>query len=498
MAIYVWRSNVRGPRRLILDKVETDYIRSQIDSGNNTRIKNALQNLSMAYRRGLTVQPGQLIGVVNSVTTTAFRPTIDEKVRRWVLNALARVGDAGTCIPAIQYLIKNHLDEPQTVAAGIAAVYKLCTRSDPAEALAGIDFDPIMRTLAALQHIPASKLDLKELPINVDLATPDLLKLALIVVGLDRSPENLLNPRHTDAEMVRALGTHHDPLVSQYCVWAITENSKLRLAHLGIDVRDIERQPENVRGWLFQLLAIEATATQPYWEYVSLGMADPAIEARRGLAIGLRDTFLDVFEPLVMDWITKEPDPEVRQHIMDHIVRYAHHSQWYRRYAIDIYDSEPADSPLRHSMEASAVRLPIYADFRQIGAGAPGLFGGITMVGNQYNIGSVNAGAVGFEGSTAVNNGTNNVQVLSPQQIQTVQSELSKLEAALHGIAGLPQEGIRDALAHISKAKEDPSPSKIGKVIEIVGQLGTMAEVGSALAPYAAALGTALGKTLGI
>lgn len=347
---------MRGQRRLILDKVETDYIRSQIDSGDNTRIKSALQSLCGSYRRGQTIHPGQLIGVVNAVTGTAFRHTIDEKVRRWVLNTLARIGNAGTCIPAVQHLIKNHPDEPQTVAAGIAAVYKLCVRSDPSEALSGINFDPQMRTLAALQHVPANKLDLKDLPLDVDRATPDLLKLALIVVGLDRSPENLLNPRHSDAEMVKALGTHHDPVVSQYCVWAVTENDKLRLAHLGIDLKDIENQPDNVRSWLFRLLAIEATAAEPHWEYINLGMGDPSVEARKGLAVGLRNTFVDVFEPLVMEWVTSEQDPEVRHHIMDHIVRQAQHSSRYHGYAVEIYDAEPADSLLRRSMEASAVQ----------------------------------------------------------------------------------------------------------------------------------------------
>lgn len=484
---------MRGQRRLILDKVETDYLRAQIDSGDNARIKAALQSLSKSYRRGLTVHPNQLIGVVNSVTATAFRQTIDEKVRKWVLNALARIGDEGTCIPAVQHIIRHHADEPQTLAAGIAAIHKLSVRTDPEDALAGISFDPQMRTLAALQHVPAGKLDLRDLPLDVERATAELLKLALLVVGLDRSPENLLNPRHSDSEMVRALGKHHDAIVSQYSVWAITENDKLRLKNLGIDLKEIESQPENVRGWLFQLLGIEATTTEPHWEYISLGMSDPSAEARKGLAVGLKNTFVDVFEPLVMSWVTTETDPEVRQHIMDHIVRQSGRSRKYELYAVEIFDGEPQDSALRQSMEASAARSPIYIKFKEIGAGAPDLFGGgVTMVDKQYNIGSVNAGAVAFDGSTAVNNGKTNVQVLTQQQVQAVQSELAKLEAALHGSV-LPEEKKREALTYVSEAKEDPSPSKVGKVIEFVRHLGSLAEAGTALAPYAAAVGTALG-----
>jgi hypothetical protein len=123
-----------------------------------------------------------------------------------------------------------------------------------------------------LQHIPAKNLDLVGLPLDVDQASPDLLKLALIVVGLGRSPENLLNPRHTDAEMVRVLGRHDHPEVSQYSVWAITENGNLGVKDLGIPIDDIDDYPPNVRAWVLQLLAMEADDDQPYWEVIRYGM----------------------------------------------------------------------------------------------------------------------------------------------------------------------------------------------------------------------------------
>ena len=57
-----------------------------------------------------------------------------------------------------------------------------------------MNFDPQMTTLAALQHVPAHFLDLTELPLDVDKATPSLLKLALLVVGLGHSPEESSEP----------------------------------------------------------------------------------------------------------------------------------------------------------------------------------------------------------------------------------------------------------------------------------------------------------------
>jgi hypothetical protein len=73
----------------------------------------------------------------------------------------------------------------------------------------------------------------------VENASPDLLKLALVVVGLDRAPQNMVHPRHDNSQLVRALGVHHDNVVSQYSIWAITENQSLGLKDLGVDIRNI-------------------------------------------------------------------------------------------------------------------------------------------------------------------------------------------------------------------------------------------------------------------
>ena len=157
-----------------------------------------------------------------------------------------------------------------------------------------------MVTLAALQHIDANQLDLSSLPIDVEKASPDLLKLALVVVGLDRAPPNMLHPRHENPELVKALGGHHDAVVSQYTVWAITENESLGLGDLGIDVRNIEQQPPNVRAWLLRLIAMTPEDAESNFEFVELGTNDPAAEARAGLALGLRDTYFDGLEALVL------------------------------------------------------------------------------------------------------------------------------------------------------------------------------------------------------
>src|ERR1700693_1714050 len=43
---------------------------------------------------------------------------------------------------------------------------------------------------------------------------------------------------------------------------------------------------------------------------VALGTADPETEAKIGLATGLKDTFFDGLEAIVLDWFPKEPPRE--------------------------------------------------------------------------------------------------------------------------------------------------------------------------------------------
>ena len=487
-------SSVRPLRRPhFLDRVESDYLRSQIDTGNNKKVKSALQSLCKLYRLGLVVRPELRLGVVNSLVGIVFNTNIDEKVRRWVLNAIARVGNEGDCMPAVKHFSATSGHEPETIAAGIAAIYKLCKRIKPEDVLKGMSFDPKMVTLAALQHVAPHDLDLKELPLDVEKATPELLKLALIVVGLARSPENLLNPRHTDAEMVRVLGGHHDALVSQYSVWAITENDTLGVKDLGISIKDIDNLPANVRAWVLQLLAMEADDKEPYWEIIELGMTDRSSEARRGLAVGFKETFVDVFEPMILDWMRNEPDPEVRQHLIEHIIRQSHRSPSYCQFATDLYSGEPVGSSVRWSMQAFAIKTPLYPRFRAIDANMGNdLFGGITFVAEQkINIGNLNAGAAAVGSGNAVNTGPIRIEVTS-ERGEEVRAELARLEAALYSCELDPAEKKR-ALAHVQEAKSDPSPGKVGKVIELIQHIGTLAEVGRELGPYALALGSLLG-----
>lgn len=367
----------------VLDTIVVDYLKSQIETGDPARTKKALQEICKHYRDGYRVNPSQLAGFEQSVVGLLYTQGNDEKVRRWALNTLARLGREPQCMEAILHTLRQYEHEPQTSASAIAAIFRMSCKAK--RILQKLSFDEQMITLAALQHIDANKLDLSAFPIDVETASPDLLKLALVVVGLDRAPQNMMHPRHGNSELVKALGDHHDNLVAQYTIWAITENPSLNLGDLGIDIKLVEEQPANVRAWIFRLIAMSAEDAERNFEYVELGSRDPTAEARAGLAFGLKETYFDGLEALVIDWFIGEPDPEVRQHLMDHMIRQSKDCPSYETLALEIYEKEPTGSALRKRMEATAAGTELYAKMKQADR-SDDLFGGITVTKNTYNI----------------------------------------------------------------------------------------------------------------
>jgi hypothetical protein len=434
----------------LIDRLTLTYIKSQIETGDATRTKKALQQLCKQYREGSRSHPDQLIGLEQTIIGLLYTQANDEKVRRWALNALARLGREPTCMEAVMHALQQYTHEPQTTAAAIAAIYRMSRTA--AQILRTLSFDEQMLTLAALQHVDSNNLDLSALPIDVETASPDLLKLALVVVGLDKAPNNMLHPHHKNAELVQALGQHHDGVVSQYSVWAITENESLTLKNLGINIKDIEQQPANVRSWMFRLIAMTPEDAERHFEYLQLGTSDPDPEARTGLAIGLKETYFDGLEALVLDWFTSEADGDVRQHLLDHMIRQTDNCASYDSMALEIYEKEPRNSSLRQRMEAVAAGTSLFGRFKR--ADEPGdLFRSPATVihNNTINVkGNLQGGAISL-GGNAQNLGATSTHY-NPQTVQLIQSELSKAERELHTL-GIDLPTRREALKALEAAK---------------------------------------------
>ena len=430
-------------------------------------MKKALQELCKLLRSGALVHPHQIMGLEQTVVGALGTRGSDEKVRRWALNALARFGRAQCSLEPVKDALTRYSADPQTAAAGIAALYRLAKDSKVLRTRLNA-FDPVLINLAALQHVSPRALNLNGIHVDVERSTSDLLKLGLILVGLNRAPVNLFHPNHSNSELVKALGRHHDPVVSQYSVWAITENNELGLSDLGIDIKDIENLPPNVRAWIFRLLAMSPEDAKNNLQYIQLGMSDPIAEARSGLATGLRDTFFDGLEPLMLDWFGQEAEEEIGHQVVDHMVRKYEHCISYENLVKELYEKESSNSTLRQRMEANASGTPLYASFKMLSfSNGPDLFRGTHVV-NNINIGKVQAGAFAIQGEAKNTGGSHNLY--NEQVTEQIQNELAKALVEIRKM-DFDEEVKNNAIKCIEEAQSAPKPGMIRAAIQKLSEV---------------------------
>jgi hypothetical protein len=474
-----------------IDRAVCSYLKTQIESGEPTRTKRALQEISKLYRRGWRFLQDQLIGIELEIVGLLMSSD-DAKVRRWALNTLAQLGRESSCKSAILHALHAYHADAEVLAAAIAALYRLC--KEAVIELRKMGFNEQTMTLAALQHVPAAKLDLSCLPLRVDQADAELVKLGLIIVGLDRAPPHLFEPNHDNATMVRAVGAHHDPGVSQYSVWAITENPSLGVVDLGIDLKGIEQFPANVRAWVFQLLAIDSARTDTHMDYIKLGIEDKSAEARLGLAVGLRDSFSPTLVPLVLEWFTREMDGEIRPQLLDHLIRQAERSDAYTQHALDAFDRGNADE--RDRMLAMAASSPLFSRFSAIKYnGGNDLFRGATIVNNKsISIGNIQAGAVAIDGDATQTGTVTNTY--NAQTLEIIQSRLAEAEREIKS-SPVDVEARKEALLTIEVAKKEPTKDNLVKTVTALGKVESLATkalgAGTAIAGIAHLLAQAVG-----
>ncbi|WP_139812052.1 hypothetical protein [Ensifer aridi] len=488
------RSNRIG-RRWHVSTVEANFLKSEIECGIPARAKRALQTVCHFYRNGGTILPAELNAFENSILGALNSGASDEKVRRWSLSALSNLGRLKTCWTAILDTIARHSEEPQVVSAAIAALFKLDLNNAQAVIATQTILPPELVTLSALQTRPPTEVDTKSLRIDIENADPTTLKLALVLVGLNKSPEHIFHPRFTNPQIVKVLGSHHEPLVSQYSAWATAESPVLSASDLGIDLKTLDSQPDNVRSYVYRLYGAERTYSTVQHELIAIGSKDTSVEARLGLAIGLRDTWYNGLDTITLDWHYEETDEEVRDFVLDHIVAQAEQSSGYRTSAIEIYQASAADMRKRQRMEAASFQTELRKEFRRMAhQEEEGLFGnGGTQVTNNntfINNGTVNQATQ----SGDINNSQN---AFSFGQVEQARTLLGQVRHELDIIHVTP--ATEDAKKAIVRAQETPNKDTLGAAVgalkkvqeglsSVAGTAETAVKIAGILTPLAALL----------
>lgn len=350
---------------------KTAFLKFELENGDGRRIKRALQDISGLYRRGFQL---------NAEGRNAFEKLIngmvlsqrDLKVVRWCLNTLARLGTRDSS-RYIELSLQQHGDKPEIVAAAIAALSRLYNGNLIAvPSLKTVD--PVIQTLAALQTTNPKNLDLNNCKINIENCDVEVLKLALITVGLNKDIDNLFDPRYSNGQIVKALGQHDDAIVRQYSVWSVLENARLTIEDLGIPILEISKEPANVQAKLLQLVAEQEEDHKLRHRVIRDGSFNEHHEAREGLAKGLLSTYYDGLEEITIDWFGSEESALIRGLLAEHFGRFSASCRPYEDKALAIVEAEPA---LKNRILLGAEGKPLYGAIKasDIRDGTPDLFG---------------------------------------------------------------------------------------------------------------------------
>jgi hypothetical protein len=466
-----------------LNQAHAEFLLHQLDTTDGNRLKRSLQELCQLYRSGRFVHGAdRQLTLRNKLNGLVFKP--DPKVRRWALNAIAVAGKREHNEDAVTYVLEKHADDPEAVAAAVAALAVINPASLKSQGRKR-RLDKDMLVLAALQHGKVEDTQLRKTKIDIERAASEALKLALLLVGMSKAPEYLFHPRHGNAAIVTALGKHHDPIVSQYSVWAITENKDFGVRDLGIDINRLDEYPSNVRAWANRLVGSDQGFAIDHLELLERGSQDPAQEAREGLAIGIKYTCFDGLEEFTVQWLNDEGDQEIRAYIVDHMATNAHKIPTYRKMVELEYTDTATSLAKRSRIEAMCEGTPVYRELRKLSIqeqmGSLGLGGPTVQIGHlEVNVsknaskdinitGSVQAGTIS-SGDGANSLGTSNF--IAPSKVVAVQRLLDATSDLLQD-PGVEPSVKKELAADVAEARTQPSPGRIEKVMKGLAKLET-------------------------
>ncbi|MET3408867.1 CHAT domain-containing protein [Methylobacterium sp. 1030] len=317
-------------------------IRFELERGNPKRKKVALQDLCSLYRKEFFLGSDEVHGVEATINGLLLQTGQDLKVVRWCLNALAQFGRYKNSEFYVNAALKKYQGNAEIEAAGVAALCFM-RRGDVGSIEALADIHPTIWKLAALQNTSPKNLDLGSLKIDIDTAENDVLRLALITVGLNRDIEHLFHPKHKNGVLVKRLGEHPDDIVQQYSVWAVIENSRLDFHDLGIQLDKIRDLKSNVQAKVYQLVAERDPDLRRRLAITAQGSSfETSEDAREGLAKGIRSSYYDGLEGITLDWFPQEENPIVRGHLAEHFARFSDDCPLYQPIALRINEEAPS------------------------------------------------------------------------------------------------------------------------------------------------------------
>lgn len=442
-----------------IDGLEAAFIELQLHSQDSTAKKNALQRLCLLYRLGQRLRAPQ--HTVLLILGLLYDP--DKKVVRWALNAAAFLVPADR-VEAILEAIDRNRDDPDILGAGVAALAASNDEDRLRELLEARGLPLQGATLlAAAQKLPGLGVNLTASRINIDTASVSELRLATVLVGIEKAPEYMFDSDHPNSSVIGALNSYPDAVVAQYSIWAAMESKQLGLAHVRIPLSEVMAQRANVRAYIYRLLASDMTAARSNLDFLEEASQDGDAEARASLAKGLRDTYFDGVDELVVSWILDEDDALVREYLLEHMAAQCVHQTRYVPFVEQQYQDEAPGSAMRARLEVAARSTPlanVLGRIKFMGDNARYLpLGGASVNNNSFTFNGSAMGAFSGSGDASAGDLTALYQTQAPQMASI---ELEKLAELLKEDPGAG----KDAQKQVLDASQAPNKSTVGKVLD--------------------------------
>lgn len=324
------------------------------------------------------------------------------KVKRWCLNLLSLIGTYNS-LPNIRNVITDKNNPEDVKYSALAALLRLVgPNSDKVFIKKHFPEESILLSSLMVHH--NKKINYGK-QVDINNASLDVLKQSLVLVGKNLAPNNLFHPHHSNSEFIRELSKHDDEIVSQYAIWAVSNNKNLKISDIGTNINDCEKFPPNVRGYIYRAIGRNESDIVKYRDLFENATYDLDNNVRCSAATGIIKTYYDGIESITLDWLNRENScVDTRMAIIDHMIINSNDRPFYSSRIIQEFQ-ENSTTKQKDRMLANATGLRIYAKMKRINLQSENydLFeGGVLVSININNL--TNNGNMSLTGS-AINNG---------------------------------------------------------------------------------------------
>ena len=453
------------------------FIEFEIQYGDARRQKNALQDLCNLTRRGETLQASQKIGIEPIIVGLFSLDQADEKVLRWAINAIDQVFDSNKHVKQLEQLLKRHHKDIDISIPILSCLLKCKEENFQLKRIKSLTLPEEVILLAATQSGALSRIPekiTKNTHINIEKASSKILKSALVCVGLDKAQPNLFDPNHENESLVQVLGSHGDKIVQQYSLWAIHENSLIPIGAIGVDSKNVEKLPPNVRGWLYRAL-LKRGYSNSNWQGLILDHAFKEQDANALLELGrglLEALYNEDLAERVSKLLLQSPDTNVRMNALGYLVV---HDPAFDQYRGDVIENFKLLGPEQKNVILNLARgKPAYGQLikNMLIGGQSDLMlpnnGDLIMVNknvtnNIINIKGDNIGAASAGGAATTNM---NIQVEVEGNVYSLSDFLDKI------VATAEKHGKKDEIAEqVERLRREPTEGNFSQFMKFIKKI---------------------------